>query len=197
MADAGYQGIPPDPMALRALTHPLRWKLIDLLLSETTATVTRCAEVLGESTASCSYHLGMLAKYGYIELVPGQLGREKPWQLVSRDLNLTPPGLDEEGALASEAAAEALLDHEVARLKDRLRRRGLEPEQWQRATEVMGVSAWVTAPELRDIADQVQQVLNMYSDRGEHPDRRPEGAREARLFAAITVTRPLPPRREA
>ena len=76
----------PDPRALRALAHPLRWQLIDLIGSE--ATATRCAEVLGESVASCSYHLGILGKYGYIELVPGQAGKEKPWRLASRQQNL-------------------------------------------------------------------------------------------------------------
>ena len=74
----------PDPRALRALAHPLRWRLIDLIDSESTATATRCAEVLGESVASCSYHLGILGKYGYLELVPGQAGKEKPWRLASR-----------------------------------------------------------------------------------------------------------------
>src|ERR1700689_171342 len=80
----------PDPKALRALAHPLRWKLIDLLGSEGTATATRCAEVLGESVASCSYHLGILGKYGYAEMLPDQPGREKPWRLSSVVQNLSP-----------------------------------------------------------------------------------------------------------
>src|SRR5580692_2398436 len=46
----------PDPRALRALAHPLRWQLIDLIGSETTVTATRCAEVLGQTVANCSYH---------------------------------------------------------------------------------------------------------------------------------------------
>src|SRR5271156_3155401 len=96
--------VAPDPRALRALAHPLRWQLIDLIGSETTATATRCAEVLGESVASCSYHLGMLAKYGYIEEVPERGGREKPWQLTSPRQDLRPLGLDVEGELAAEAA---------------------------------------------------------------------------------------------
>ena len=106
-----------DPKALRALAHPLRWKLIDLIGSETTATATRCAEVLGESVASCSYHIGMLAKYGYIEQVPERAGREKPWRLTSPDQDLRPLGLDVEGELAAEAALEVFLDHETERTK--------------------------------------------------------------------------------
>jgi hypothetical protein len=62
--------------------------------SEESATATRCAEVLGESVASCSYHLGILAKYGYIEPVPGQPGREKPWRVIQFRQDLTAEGLD-------------------------------------------------------------------------------------------------------
>ena len=83
MPDRQEPASPPEPKALRALAHPIRWKLIDLLDSEDTATATRCSEVLGESVASCSYHLGILGKYGYTEMVPGQPGREKPWRLAS------------------------------------------------------------------------------------------------------------------
>ena len=128
-----------DPLALRALAHPLRWKLIDLLASEPSATATRCAEVLGESVPSCGYHLGILAKYGYIEPVPDRAGREKPWRLTSRHQDLSTEGLDESGALAAQAAAEVFLDHELERIKDRLRRLDLESAEWRAASRVSGV----------------------------------------------------------
>jgi hypothetical protein len=101
MTGGQASGSAPDPKALRALAHPLRWQLLDLIGSETTATATRCAEVLGESVASCSYHLGILGKYGYIELVPGRAGKEKPWRLASREQNLVPDGLGYRGGAGS------------------------------------------------------------------------------------------------
>ncbi len=184
-------------MALRALAHPLRWQLIDLIGTEVTATATRCAEVLGQSVASCSYHLGILAKYGYIELVPGQPGREKPWRLTRIEQDLFPPGLDAEGTLAAEAAMEVFLDHEIARLKDRLRRRDLEPEPWRQASRVLGVATWLTAAELREVSDQLIAILTQHEDRITDPSARPAGAREVRLFAATSVRPdpvPAPPR---
>jgi hypothetical protein len=144
----------PDPRALRALAHPLRWQLIDLIGSETTVTATRCAEVLGESVASCSYHLGILGKYGYIELVPDQAGKEKPWRLASQEQNLDPGDLDTEGALAAEAATGVFLDHELARIKQRLSRLSLEPEPWRAASLLLGTTTWMTAGEPRDITNQ-------------------------------------------
>jgi hypothetical protein len=182
-----YPAVASDPKALRALAHPVRWRLIDVLASEGTATVTRCAEVLGESTATCSYHLGILAKYGYIERVAVQRGRDKPWQLVSQDLGLSSSGLDPEGAAASRAAVAAFLDYEFARLKESVRRSDREPPQWQPANRIMGATAWVTASELQGIASEVQTVLDKYERRGKEPADRPPGARAVRLFAAIAL----------
>jgi hypothetical protein len=182
-----------DPMALRALAHPLRWQLIDLIASEMTATATRCAEVLGESVASCSYHLGILAKYGYIELVPDQPGREKPWRLASQRQDLDPTGMGAEGALAAEAATEAFLDHEFARMKQRLRRLGLEPESWRQASRLAGNTTWMTAAELRDVSEQLMRLLTSYSERATDPASRPPGAREVRLFAVASVAPPITP----
>lgn len=182
-----------DPLALRALAHPLRWKLLDLVGGEQSATATRCAEVLGESVASCSYHLGILAKYGYIEPVPGQPGgREKPWRLTSYEQDLSTEGLDEPGALAAQVATEAFLDHELARIKDRLRRQDLEPAEWREASHLLGSTTYVTADELRQIKDQLVEIANRYADRLADPARRPAGAREARIFTVTSVA-PRPP----
>ncbi len=139
-----------EPLALRALAHPLRWKLLDLLNSEQAAMATRCAEVLGESVASCGYHLGILAKYGYIEPIPGRAGREKPWRLISRRQDLSPGGHDESGVLAARAATEVFLDHELARIKDR-RRRGEEPDEWREDSHLFGATHWMTAAELSEV----------------------------------------------
>lgn len=179
--------------ALRALAHPLRWDLIDLLGTEESATATRCAQVLGESVASCSYHLGILAKYGFIELVPDQPGREKPWRLTSTRQSLSAAGLDEEGALAAEAATEAFLDHELVRMKQRLRRVGLEPEDWRKASLLSGVSTWMTAAELRAVSADLERVLGRHAGRADDPALRPAEAREVRLFVATSVAPPLPP----
>src|SRR5580700_4788426 len=172
-----------EAMRLRALAHPIRWKLIDVLGSELSATATRCAEVTGESVASCSYHLGILAKYGYIELVPDQPGREKPWRLTSTRQELS-----------AEAAIEVFLDHELGRIKDRLRRRDLEPPEWRATWLITGSSMWVTAAELSEIKQELIGIANRYTDRESDPASRPEGARESRVFAHTSVAPEVPGR---
>lgn len=174
--------------ALRALAHPLRWQLLDLLGSEGNATATRCADVLGESVASCSYHLGMLAKYGYIEEVPGRVGREKPWRLAGMHQDLGSADLDADIQLASEAATEAFLDHELERIKQRYRRKSLEPEQWQPV--LVGETVWLSEREYNEAKGELSAVLERYrQDRDPlDPSQRPAGSREARLFIAVSVT---------
>jgi hypothetical protein len=186
MSDSARPAVQADPTALRALAHPVRWKLIDVLASEGTATATRCSELLGESTATCSYHLGILAKYGYITRVPGREWRDKPWRLVSPDLNLSSRGLDAEGAAASRAAASSFLDYEMTVLKDSLHRSEQEPPPWRQANKIMGATAWVTAEECQQAAAEIQQILDKYSGPGRQESR--EGVRAVRLFAALAVS---------
>ena len=88
--------------SLRALAHPLRWRLIDLLDSTGQATATQCAEALGETVASCAYHLSILGKYGYARQVAGHPGREKPWELTEIPQNLSSAGPDPAGAVSVE-----------------------------------------------------------------------------------------------
>src|SRR5690606_30942861 len=56
-----------DPARLRALAHPIRLRLIEELGDLGEATATDCARRVGESVASCSFHLRQLEKYGYVE----------------------------------------------------------------------------------------------------------------------------------
>src|SRR6266568_3477512 len=182
-----------DPKRLRALSHPLRWKLMSLIDSEQTATATRCAEVLGESVASCSYHLNMLAKYDFIEEAPGGQGREKPWRVTSRDQSFTAEGLGDEGQLAAEAAGEAFLDNEYGVMKERLRRRGLEPEEWRKeSTGFSASSVYLTADEAKELRRHVMEIVDGRDDRWDNPDLRPAGARQVRVFLSMSVV-PLRP----
>jgi len=182
---------PSDPRALRALAHPLRWKLVDLLARDGAATATRCAEELGESVASCSFHLNMLARYGFVEPAPGGRGREKPWRLTTVEPNLAPAALGPPGRPASRAAREVFLDHELARLKDRLAHGDAEPDEWRRGIGFDGVTTALTADELHEVSEALREIAMRYADRATHRHRIPPGAREVRIFTATSVT-PLP-----
>src|SRR5699024_6561425 len=78
-----------DPERIRALAHPVRLELLDFLGTVPDATATQCAEHIGESVASCAFHLRMLHKYGYIERAAPR-GREKPWRVLPGGYDLRP-----------------------------------------------------------------------------------------------------------
>src|SRR6478735_6747999 len=107
-----------DPERMRALAHPLRLRLLSLLDDEGEATATRCAEVTGESVASCSFHLRMLAKYGFVEPAERR-GREKPWRAVGqgRTTRFDP---DVPGSLVAAGEVAALQLDELARAVEAL-----------------------------------------------------------------------------
>src|SRR5579863_6253057 len=73
-----------DPRALRGYAHPVRMKLVGLLRTEGPLTATQAAELLGESSGTCSFHLRQLAKYGLVEEAAGGTGREKPWRATAQ-----------------------------------------------------------------------------------------------------------------
>ena len=64
---------PMDATQLRALAHPLRLQLLEALSAEGPATASRLARRLGESSGATSYHLRMLARYGFVEPDPEEL----------------------------------------------------------------------------------------------------------------------------
>ena len=73
-----------DPRAMRAVAHPIRIALLEVLGTEGPLTATEAGERIGESPTTCSFHLRQLAKYGFIEEVAGVAGRKRPWRLVQR-----------------------------------------------------------------------------------------------------------------
>jgi len=78
-------------------------------------------------------------------------------------------------------------------MKDRMRRLELESAQWREASGSIGSSVWVTASELRELKDELMRIALRYADRTGDPDRRPEGAREARVFTSTSVApEPVP-----
>jgi DNA-binding transcriptional ArsR family regulator len=87
-----------DPRAMRALAHPVRLELL-AALSAGPLTATECAERVGESPQSCSYHLRTLAKHGFVERAEAGNGKERPWQKVARGLRWS-AGNDSEAARA-------------------------------------------------------------------------------------------------
>ncbi|WP_343898630.1 winged helix-turn-helix domain-containing protein [Ornithinimicrobium humiphilum] len=181
-----------DPERIRALAHPVRLALLDVLRDVGEATATECAERVGESVASCSFHLRMLEKYGYIERAE-QRGREKPWRVRHAGAAMDArPDPEVPGSLhAVQELAALTVAREAERVTRFLSAADTEPEEWLQAITISTGGFWATAEELRSLSEQVQHLLDRFAGRSDDPSKRPEGARHARLFAAVNPD-PLP-----
>lgn len=175
-----------DPTAIRALAHPTRLALLEILGSERQATATRCAELSGHSVASCSFHLRTLARHGFIEAVPGP-GREKPWRLTRLRQDIDSEG-DPATAAAGAAFGDFFVDHEFGRLRAWLRRREDEPAEWRRASVLSGATAWLTVEELAEIEAELAAVVERhFVDRLRDGAPPPGDRRPVRLFMATSL----------
>ena len=183
------QVVATDPATIRALAHPLRLRILAILDDEGEVTATRCAEVTGESVASCSFHLRMLAKYGYVEPAERR-GKEKPWRSVGRGRRTRFDPDVPESLHAAGAVATLMLEQETARVRSWLRGASVDDPQWLLASTMTASSFYATREELAELSRDVAALTDRFEGRWEDPSRRPEGARPARLFSVVNADLP-------
>jgi hypothetical protein len=166
-----------DPRALRAMAHPIRLSLIGVLRREGPLTATRAGELIGESSASCSFHLRQLAKYGLVEEAGGGKGRERPWRATTLFTSWPDVAEGPEAAAASSLLSSVIAERYFEALMRWLDAKPDQPEQWQRAAHFGDTMLYVTPEELIGLAAETQAMMDRFLDRMEHPELRPPGAR--------------------
>ncbi|WP_051479150.1 helix-turn-helix domain-containing protein [Arthrobacter sp. H5] len=175
-----------DPVRIRALAHPVRLELLDFLDDAGQATATECAAAIDESVASCSYHLRMLAKHGYIEQAD-QAGREKPWKVVSHSRSQ----VVDRNAPGSVHAVTAMAGIHVHRQADRIQswlaRAPQLPIDDIDVSTIMGSSFYATHEEIRQFRDDLMELGRRFDGRWQNPDQRPNGSMPVQLFAVMNI----------
>jgi len=177
-----------DPKTLRALAHPIRMSLIGLLRTEGPLTATRAAELLGESSATCSFHLRQLAKYGMAEEAPGGRGRERPWQATTMSTDVPDFPDDPELAVAGGHYRAVLAERYYEWLMRWLDQRPDEPGEWQRADQFGDKLLYLTASELAEVGQRMRDLCDEYIDRTARPELRPP---DARLVSVLQFAFPM------
>jgi DNA-binding transcriptional ArsR family regulator len=179
-----------DAKEMRALAHPVRVALLELLTRDGPMTATEAGEVLGESPANTSFHLRTLAKYGFVEEAPGGTGRQRPWRRVGLGNSWD---LDSDDA-ATAAAAKGLADQFAQRTFERRREfeatRASYPKIWRDADFTYDTVTYLTPDELAEVSAAIRGLIDRFTGRLIDRDQRPDGA----LPVVITATGyPIPP----
>jgi DNA-binding transcriptional ArsR family regulator len=180
---------------LRALAHPLRLELLQVLSAEGPATASQLGRRLGESSGATSYHLRALHRAGMVEDAEQRNGRERWWQRVPERLmipNSVPPRASDEERLDLQAAHAQIESILVERDEKALQRwteiRYDLPLDWQDSQWIGNLRIWATAAEVRRL---VKTVL----DSAQPLRKPPEGEDADRLEVHFTF-RVLPQERE-
>ena len=172
---------------MRALAHPLRMDLLELLAVHGAQTASEAAVVLGQTPANVSWHLRKLAEHGFVRQATEGPGRRRPWKMVAESLSW---GDDAADPAAVAALSDVAVEREVQRLRAALANSPTEPEAWQRATQVHQTRLWLTADEAAELGDALRELLSGYEARRVDAAARPPGAR---LMASLAWVVPNGP----
>lgn len=190
---AGIERRVLDAGALRALSHPLRVRIFDVLAQEGPQTASTLAEILGESSGATSYHLRALARHDLIREVSGErAGRERWWE--------RPPGgiVYDTRAVQGSPAGEAALQVAVAEVHRRRHeelmeyfsgRIDKEPAEWIDASSSMTSGINMTAEQTTELVRQIESIIDHASNT--YRGQKGEGVRRVSVRADIF---PLPQR---
>ena len=180
-----------DAREMRALAHPVRVALLELLGRDGPMTATQAGEALGESPANASFHLRTLAKYGFVEEAPGGTGRQRPWRRVDQKHAW---GYGDDPATA--AAAEGLSRFFEQRIEERRQvwnaTRASYPKAWQDAALAFSSITYLTAEELEAVGEEIIALIDRYSDRVTDRSLRPDDALPVALWASGHPIEPTP-----
>lgn len=176
---------------LRALAHPLRLQLLDVLGAEGPATASQLARRLGESSGATSYHLRALHKVGMIEEAEQRNGRERWWQRPPERMwipNSVPPEASNAERVELQAAhaqiESIIVDDDEAALQRWMEVRYDLPLEWQDTQLIVNYRIWATPAETRRF---LKTVLDAVA-----PLRKPPEAKDSERSELHFTLRVLP-----
>ncbi|MEO3875115.1 winged helix-turn-helix domain-containing protein [Nonomuraea sp. B12E4] len=170
-----------DPKAMRALAHPARLTILTRL-GEGSATATEVAEGAGITPSAASYHLRMLAKYGFVEDAPPRGdGRERVWKATGGgplSVGVAPDDQPEvrDAKVALIAVFRRDAEEEARRALANMDR---EPEEWRDATQFSRFRLRLDADEMAGLSRAIGELLEPYAARNRGEDEAPSGSRIA------------------
>jgi DNA-binding transcriptional ArsR family regulator len=151
-----------DPRALQALAHPTRVNLLDHLLATGPCTASQCADAVGESASSCSWHMRQLARFGFVERVESGDGRERPWRATATGFGYEPAGAGRGGDRIERAVLATQLQVEEQALLRHLNARQELPPPWREASVVHTYHLLMTPAELVTLQSELDRAIRAF-----------------------------------
>jgi DNA-binding transcriptional ArsR family regulator len=181
-----------DPRAMRAVAHPMRIALLEALGREGPLTATRAAELLDDSPGNMSWHLQTLAKYGFVEETGDGRGRSRPWRIVSLTHNFETGMADPARAAAGEALERSFQERSYQSLREWWTQRRSYPAKWRKAAFSSDALTYLTAEEMKQLGEEINELVLRYKNRSRDKSARPAGARPVHLVAFAHPLAPTP-----
>lgn len=151
-----------DAGALKALSHPMRVEIYDIIGQYGPQTASSLAARLGESSGITSYHLRALAQHDLIREVTGRgTARERWWGRPVGRISLGGPGAHDTPAArtASRIVTSELYERRNAQLREFLAREEEEPAGWENTAMLATATARLTADQLRLLGEQISALV--------------------------------------
>jgi DNA-binding transcriptional ArsR family regulator len=148
-------------MALRALAHPQRMRMLGLLRLDGPATATSLATRLGLNSGATSYHLRQLSRHGFIEEDTERGNGRERWWRAAHESTITHAGeTDDEDAIDAAAAfGQAALHWQVTQMQRAMERFAQLSPEWRAASTASDFTIPMTAEAAKALGDRLMQVL--------------------------------------
>lgn len=182
--------VTPDVTQLRALTHPVRMRILGLLRTLGPATASQVARRLDLNSGATSYHLRQLAEHGFVEEA-SDLGnnRDRWWRASAMTTSVRDDDVTtDEGRDATDAFHQLAVTQLASRMQGAAVRRGGESEEWRAVTSISDLQVPVTAEQAAQILARFEDL--MWEVLAEHPPTPGELADDQRRYAVVISSFP-------
>ena len=158
--------ITPAPEALRALSHPMRLRILGVLRMEGPATASGLAALLGESSGTTSYHLRQLHRHGFVvdDRTRGN-GRERWWR-AAHQATRTGDDLDDSatGRAAADAFGQAVAVVHTEALQQATEQRAALSLEWRAASTLSDWTLRLTPARARELTAALAAVVEGWTE---------------------------------
>ena len=171
-----------DPVALRAVAHPMRQRILTELAALGHARAADLAQAIGEPANSISFHLRVLAKAGMIAEAPEHARdrRDRVWTNVAKRY-VVDPGTPE---AVPEVIRPALIWAERLFVE-------MNEETARQGDQLLAINALVLTPQLAtEMTQDLADLLERWADRAlAEAKKAPDTARRAYQVLAVLAPR--------